>query len=406
MDLEDISQWLSTGKPPQTPLVMLFSQYLNAEEAAQIFQRFQSEDWIPNGQVLWSGVPRDKAQKWADNHHLQTLTTAMGPLMDKEHPESLKSKMTPHHWIQYVRGASAVFAWHIARGEKVTVLLPPPPERFHPSGLTNYQAIEEPIVRGQIGQYAVRKIVLVHPTVTESEEYFYEGWPEDEYSTWIQKYGLRNKKITWRKIGRSGDKLRLKTLMARPKLYPLAEPIDWVEKTETPREYSASLSLSTGPHHIKSGTGQAALVAALSMFFVLLSSKFALLALMGVSYVLIDETLRGSEVNQSCRLQANSKAGQEVNCVKGANNFLETISDRVEFKTQEESKTKLKDWKKVQAKAQKEVKNIEVERKAQVKAQEEAKRKELKDELKAQAKAEKKAKAESKLPDKALKKRK
>jgi len=39
MDLKDISQWLSIGKPTQTPLVMLFSQYLNAEGAAQIFSK-------------------------------------------------------------------------------------------------------------------------------------------------------------------------------------------------------------------------------------------------------------------------------------------------------------------------------------------------------------------------------
>jgi hypothetical protein len=407
MDLKDISQWLSTGSPPQTPLIRAFSQYLTGQEAAQIFQRFQSNDWIHNGQVLWSGVPRDKAQEWAGKHHLQTLTTAMGPLMDEEHPECLKSKMSPHHWSQYIRGASAVFAWHIARGEKVTVLSPPPPERFHPSGLTNYQAIEEPIVRGQIGQYAVRQIVLVHPTVTESEEYLYERWPEDKYSTWIQKFGLRNKKTKWRDVGRSGDKLRLKTLMARPKQYPLAEPIDCVEKAEDQRENSTLPSLSTGPHHIKSGTGQAASVVVLSMFFFLLSSRFALLALMGLSYSLIDKTLRGSEVNQSCRLQDNPKAGQEVNWAKGANKmaYWEPTSDRVEFKTQEEPKTKLKDGKKVQAKAQKEVKkNIEVEMKAQVKAQEEAKRKKLKAELDAQAKMKKKAQAERKSQAKAQEK--
>lgn len=303
MDFKDISQWLSTGGPSQkSPLVRVFSQYLTDHEAAQIFQRFQSNDWIHNGQVLWSGVPRAKAQEWADKHHLQTLTTAMGLLMDEEHPECLKSKMSHHHWSQYIRGASAVFAWHIARGEKVTVLSPPPPERFHPSGLTNYQAIEEPIVRGQIGQYAVRQIVLVHPTVTESEEYLYERWPEDKYSTWIQKFGLRNEKTKWREVGRTGDKLQLKTLMARPKQYPLAEPIDYVKKAEAQRENSTSPSLSTGPRHTKSSPGQATSLVVLSMFFFLLSSRFALLALMGLSFALIGKTLGGSEVNRSCRL--------------------------------------------------------------------------------------------------------
>ncbi|KAJ5577665.1 uncharacterized protein N7459_006629 [Penicillium hispanicum] len=74
------------------------------------------------------GVPRDKAQEWADKHHLQTLTTAMGSLMDEHRSECLKSKNSPHQCSQYIRGASAIFVSRIARGEKVTVLSPPPPE--------------------------------------------------------------------------------------------------------------------------------------------------------------------------------------------------------------------------------------------------------------------------------------
>ena len=81
-DLEDVSRWLSTGNPPQTPLVRVFSEYLTAQEATQIFLQFQSNNWVHNGQVLWSGVHRGMAHEWADKHHLQTLTTAMGPSQD------------------------------------------------------------------------------------------------------------------------------------------------------------------------------------------------------------------------------------------------------------------------------------------------------------------------------------
>ncbi|KAJ5159931.1 uncharacterized protein N7482_006935 [Penicillium canariense] len=133
---------------------------MSMKEAAEIFKQFQSDKWLYNGQVLWSGVSRSQAQEWADRHHMQTLTTAMGSLMDELHPDCLKSSKTPHQWGQ---------------GDKVTLLSPPPPERFHPSGLSNYQAIEQPIVQGLIGEYAVQKIMMVHPTVKESEEFSYEA---------------------------------------------------------------------------------------------------------------------------------------------------------------------------------------------------------------------------------------
>lgn len=69
---EDIVQWLSVRESTQDPLVLAFRQYLTVQEAAQIIRQFQSDNWIHNGQVLWSGMSRDNAQKWADEHHLQT----------------------------------------------------------------------------------------------------------------------------------------------------------------------------------------------------------------------------------------------------------------------------------------------------------------------------------------------
>ncbi|RJE26458.1 hypothetical protein PHISCL_01168 [Aspergillus sclerotialis] len=356
MDLKDISEWLSGRQQPQTSLVRLFSQYLNAQEAARIFQQFESPQWIHNGQVLWSGVPRDKAQQWADRHHLQTLTAAMGPFMDEEHPVCLKSKMSAHQWSRYVRGASAIFAWHIARGEKVTVLSPPP-ERFHPSGLTNYQAIEEPIIQGKIGGYAVGQIVLVHPTVIESEEFLYEVWPEDKYSTWIRKFGLRNRKEKWREVGQSRDKLRLKMLVARLEQRPLAEHVECLGKAEAQRENSTPLCLSTGPHQ-RGDAGQTGSMIMLSMVFFLLSSRFALSVLMGLLYALIDKFLRGNEANKSCLLQEDRKGSKEVNTAKETDKmaYLEPTPVQVEFKRQEEGKRMIEDRKKVQDKAKKETK--------------------------------------------------
>lgn len=61
------------------------------EDETQILQQLDGE-WRRNEQVLWTGIPREKAQIWADEHHMQTLTTAMGPLMQKESPSTRKKK--------------------------------------------------------------------------------------------------------------------------------------------------------------------------------------------------------------------------------------------------------------------------------------------------------------------------
>lgn len=103
------------------------NQYLTIEEEAQICQQFKGKTWCRNKQVLWTGVPRQHAQKWADERDMQTLMMAMGPLMDPEHPLCLKSQKSEIAWRQYVKGPSAIFAWHIARGETVIVLTCPPP---------------------------------------------------------------------------------------------------------------------------------------------------------------------------------------------------------------------------------------------------------------------------------------
>ncbi|KAL3495002.1 hypothetical protein BJX62DRAFT_246371 [Aspergillus germanicus] len=205
MDSEEISQWVHHQKTSSAPLIQAFSYYLTVSEAAQICDQFQS-NWIRNGQVLWSGIPFREAQEWADKHHLQTLTIAMGPLMDKEHAKCLRAEKTPQQWKKYIHGASAIFAWHIARFERVILLSCPPPQRLHPSGLSYYQTIEEPIIKGRLGRCAVDRIMMVHPTVTESKEFLYETWPVDKSSTWIELYGLRKRKNAWRAVGQARER--------------------------------------------------------------------------------------------------------------------------------------------------------------------------------------------------------
>lgn len=217
MDEEKLIRSLANQTPAQAPLVEILRQYLSLQEAVQILEQFQSDNWLPNGQVLWSGMLREQAQQWADRHRLQTLTTAMGPLMDVKHPNCLKLRKNSEQWSKYVHGASAIFAWRIAKGEEVTLLSPPPPERFHPSGLSYYQVIEEPIIRGLFGQNAVHKINIVHPLIKESDEFFYELWPNDRSNKWVERFGLRACKMKWRQVRHSEDKTKLQSLMAFPK---------------------------------------------------------------------------------------------------------------------------------------------------------------------------------------------
>ncbi|PVH67949.1 hypothetical protein DL98DRAFT_397851, partial [Cadophora sp. DSE1049] len=158
-------------------------QYLTIEEELQIRQQFHST-WRWNKQVMWSGIPRKYAQDWADKRDMATLTTAMGPLMTPEHPLCLRRHKSSVGWSKYIKGASAVFAWHILRGERVIVLSPPPPERFHPSGQTNYQAIEEPILKEEKEGGARLRLEMVHPIVEGAEDFIYQMWPVDQTNTW------------------------------------------------------------------------------------------------------------------------------------------------------------------------------------------------------------------------------
>lgn len=168
--------------------VLKIRKFLTLEEEINIHRQFRGSSWIPDYQVLWSGMLREQAQAWADEHKMQTLTTAMGPLMDPRAPSCPKSKKSDKAWSKYIHGASAVFAWHIANGDKVTVLSPPPPQRFHPSGLSYFQVIELPILIAAIARGACLCIEIVHPAIKPAENYPYQLWPQDEASRWTATF--------------------------------------------------------------------------------------------------------------------------------------------------------------------------------------------------------------------------
>lgn len=188
--------------------VPAFPKYLSMEEELQISQQFQNT-WRWNRQVMWSGLYRDDAQAWADKHDMATLTTAMGPLMDPEHPQCLKAHKSDKAWSKYIKGASAVFAYHILRGERVVLLSPPPPERFHPSGETNYQAIEEPVLKRSKEGGARLRIETVHPMIGGAEDFIYEMWPIDMTDTWTERFGaLVQKARCWRAVKGFSEKAK------------------------------------------------------------------------------------------------------------------------------------------------------------------------------------------------------
>ena len=194
-DLNDLTPCWAVNCPSSTASTIL--KFLTREEASQICRQFQSS-WRMNNQVLWSGMLREYAQKWADKHDMATLTTAMGPLMQQMSPFCLKSRKSDTQWARYIKGASAIFAWYISGGEQVIMLSPPPPIRFHPSGLTNFQTIEEPILKCSTHNF---RIMLVHPAVAEASEFCYELWPNDNVSDWLARYALSAMvKHSWRQV--------------------------------------------------------------------------------------------------------------------------------------------------------------------------------------------------------------
>jgi hypothetical protein len=174
--------------------------FLTYQEKAQICEKFEGCEWNCNSQVLWSGIPKLSAQQWADEHGMQTLTMAMGSLMTPSDPRCPRSRKSSDQWSTYIKGASVIFAQYISRRDVATVLIPPPPDRFHPSGHTSYQAVEELIFKGLTGKPAGR-IEVVHPSVKGAENFHYQIWPKDEASTWIARFGMQGpRKHPWRAV--------------------------------------------------------------------------------------------------------------------------------------------------------------------------------------------------------------
>jgi hypothetical protein len=215
-----------------TPLISLLLNYVSIQEAVHILRQFRGPQWRCNQQVLWSGVSQQMVQRWADDHSLQTLTAAMGPLKNKHRVSPLRSRKERLRWSKYMKGASAMFAWCVSQGERCALLCRPPEQRFHPLGISTYQSIEEPILKGLYGSAAISQITVYHPDVADAKDFGYQLWPADNVEEWVRRYGdcKWNKKRAWR-LGKCA-KVQLASLGAAMKdtLDPTNSPQNQLHK--------------------------------------------------------------------------------------------------------------------------------------------------------------------------------
>ncbi|WQF90357.1 hypothetical protein CDEST_15371 [Colletotrichum destructivum] len=184
-------------------------QYLSLREVSDIIDQLSGEQWLQDRQILWSGIPFEEAQIDAKNHDMQTLTIAMGSLMDKGDPACLKSQKSIKEWSNYVKGASLIFSWRInTSGKFTTLLVPPLPSRFNPSRRPSFQEIEGPVIKGLLSPRTVDRIMVAHPTVKEAGDLTYQYWPVDEQDNWIEQNGTEKEAgRKWRKVNGAKGKL-------------------------------------------------------------------------------------------------------------------------------------------------------------------------------------------------------
>lgn len=189
----------STQNQPglQDLLDVICHKYITPNEARLVCDQFK-HSFQRNRQVLWSGMQRQKAQNWADDNGYQTLTTAMGSLRTLETSKKGKKRS------KFMKGASAIFSWFISQGDWVGILLPLPPQQFHPSGSTSLQDLEIPIVKGLLRGGSVQRIDVFHPeaaTITAKSS-SHQLWPNDETRSWIERFGAATRARFWRAVKR------------------------------------------------------------------------------------------------------------------------------------------------------------------------------------------------------------
>lgn len=163
-------------------------EYLTREEAKQIIARFMDIPRSYNRLVFWTGIPREWVQQWTDEHDMLTLTSAMGPLMDRNDPRCLRRYKELEEWSKYIKGACIIFARYACRRGIVRVLTLPPYWAASIRPQSTYRNIEEPVLKGRSGCCGAVQINAVY-LLTTLEELEYQAWPENRIS---ERLGCRS----------------------------------------------------------------------------------------------------------------------------------------------------------------------------------------------------------------------
>jgi hypothetical protein len=159
--------------------------YLSSEELARLDERFDHAIQDARCLVFWTGLSLELARQWAQPLGLQTLTMTMGPLYSGRGVGSARHGKSSKGWSKYMKGASGRFAEYGCRkNRRVIVLTKPPPNIYSTREKSNYQHLEEPILKGVFGGPGTTRIDYVHPTVTGAASFQYQTWPLDKTSEW------------------------------------------------------------------------------------------------------------------------------------------------------------------------------------------------------------------------------
>ena len=153
-------------------------KYLTQEEAEQIIARFMEIPRSYDRLAFWTGIPREWVQQRADEHGMLTLTSAMGPLMDRKDLRCLRRYKELEEWSKYIKGACGIFARYACKRGIVRVLTLPPSWAGFIRPESTYRNIEEPVLKGRSGCCCAVLINTVH-LLTTLEELEYQTWPQD-----------------------------------------------------------------------------------------------------------------------------------------------------------------------------------------------------------------------------------
>ena len=176
--------------------------------------------------VFWTGIPREWVQQWADEHGMLTLTSAMGPLMDRKDSRCLRRYKELEEWSKYIKGASRIFARYACKRGIVRVLTLPPSWADFIRLESTYRNIEEPILKGRSGCYCAVQINTVH-LLTTLEDLEYQTWPQNHIPERLRGRSAGSSNFRLPRWTRKAVKAAMKSLRSKcvsPTVFPTPKP--------------------------------------------------------------------------------------------------------------------------------------------------------------------------------------